>query len=68
MENTENSVEVVSSDENITVEETTTSTISQDDFYNFNNNFVTSVLFLAVVSGVVVGCLIGGLFRGIFND
>lgn len=42
--------------------------VSQDDFYKFNNNFVSSISFLGIVLGIISGLLLGMLFNGIFRD
>lgn len=44
------------------------SSVSQEDFYNFNNNFVIFSSFVSISLGVVAGLLFGKLFDGIFND
>lgn len=44
------------------------SSVSQDDFYNFNNNFVVLASFLSISLGIIGGLILGHIFNGIFTD
>lgn len=50
------------------IEVSAVSTVSQEDFYNFNNNFVVLASFVSISLGIVGGLVLGHIFNGIFTD
>lgn len=50
------------------IEVSAVSTISQEDFYNFNNNVVVMASFVSISLGIVGGLVLGHIFNGIFTD
>lgn len=50
------------------IEVSTVSTVSQEDFYNFNNNIVVLASFVSISLGIVGGLVLGHIFNGIFTD
>lgn len=50
------------------IEVSAVTTVSQDDFYNFNNNFVVLASFVSISLGIVGGLVLGHIFNGIFTD
>lgn len=47
---------------------TTVISVTQEDFYNFNNNFVIFSSFVSIALGILVGAVVGKLLNGIFSD
>lgn len=58
----------ISSMEDDSVLETLSAQPTQEDFYNFNNNFCVFCCFFAITIGIVVGVVVGNLLNGIFRD
>lgn len=50
------------------IEVSAVTTVSQEDFYNFNNNFVVLASFVSISLGIVGGLVLGHIFNGIFTD
>lgn len=50
------------------IEVSAVSTVSQEDFYNFNNNIVVLASFVSISLGIVGGLVLGHIFNGIFTD
>lgn len=50
------------------IEVSAVTTVSQEDFYNFNNNFVVLASFVSISLGIVGGLVLGHIFNGIFAD
>lgn len=42
--------------------------VSQEDFYKFNNNFVVFSGFVSISLGIVLGAILGHILYGIFTD
>lgn len=42
--------------------------VSQEDFYKFNNNFVVFSGFVSISLGIVLGAILGHMLYGIFTD
>lgn len=43
-------------------------TVSQEDFYKFNNNFVLFSGFVSIALGILLGAILGHMLYGIFTD
>lgn len=50
------------------IEVSAVSIVSQEDFYNFNNNIVVLASFVSISLGIVGGLVLGHIFNGIFAD
>lgn len=50
------------------IEVSAVSIVSQEDFYNFNNNIVVLASFVSISLGIVGGLVLGHIFNGIFTD
>lgn len=50
------------------IEVSAVSTVSQEDFYNFNNNIVVLASFVSISLGIIGGLVLGHIFNGIFTD
>lgn len=42
--------------------------VSQEDFYKFNNNFVVFSSFVSITLGILLGAILGHMLYGIFTD
>lgn len=64
----ENEEIVISGEEDTSEAEYYTTSISEEDFLSFNENYITCTSAIVLCIGILFGALLGVCFRGIFKD
>lgn len=57
-----------SSDDSISIQEVPFSSITEEEFIKFNNNFCVGLTCLVLVCGIICGSVVALVFKGIFKD